>query len=466
MARDRTLILKGDFVPMLRYFSPRQLQWGLGLAGLATLPLAGCHDVLSVTDPDIILEANSASGAIALHNGAVLRVAQAVSGTQQPDALFMFGGLLTDEWRSGDTFIQRNTMDQRIWDPNNTFNAGPFRNLNRVRTQAAVAIDGLRTYAPTPKSNIGRMFAFIAFVDVLMGEHYCNGVPLSTISGSQIIFGEPISDDSLFKLAIAFSDSALANVGGTDSASVTNLARVLQGRALVDRGDFAGAAAAVAAVPLGFHYDVTHSINTSDNQMWALNASARRYTMGDLEGGNGLPYVSANDPRLPTKTGPDGIFDSAFPITVIRQGIWDRGTAVVIASGIEAQLITAEAALQAGDPTTWLSIINTLRTNTALYPAVLTGYTRGPNLTALADPGTAATRVDAMFYERGFWLFSTGHRLGDMRRLVRQYGRTVSSVYPTGAWFKGGDYGDAIQMSIPIEEQNNPNFVQCTDRNP
>jgi hypothetical protein len=452
---------------MLRYFSPRRLQRVLGLAGFAAaLPLVGCHDVLSVTDPDIILQANSASGAIALHNGAILRVAQAVSGTQQPDALFMFGGLLTDEWRSGDTFIQRNTQDQRIWDPTNTFNAGPFRNLNRVRTQTQVAIDGLRAYAPTPKTNIGRMFAFDAYVDVLMGEHYCNGVPLSSVVGSQIQFGEPISDDSLFGLSLAFADSALANVGGGDSANVVNLVRVIRGRALVDRGDFAGAAAAVAAVPLAFHYDVTHSINTSDNQMWSLNSSARRYTMGDLEGGNGLPYVSANDPRLPTKTGPDGIFDSAFPITVIRQGIWDRPTAVVIASGIEAQLITAEAALQANDTTTWLTTINSLRTNTALYPAVLSGFTRGPNLTALADPGTAAGRVDIMFYERAFWMFSTGHRLGDMRRLVRQYGRSVTSVYPVGAWFKGGNYGDAIQMSIPIEEQNNPNFAQCADRNP
>ena len=85
----------------------------------------------------------------------------AVTGTQGPDALFLFGGLLADEWRSGDTFVQRNSQDQRIWDPTNTFNAGPFRNLNRVRTQGWAAINGLRTYFPTPRTNVGRMFAFI-----------------------------------------------------------------------------------------------------------------------------------------------------------------------------------------------------------------------------------------------------------------------------------------------------------------
>ncbi len=76
-----------------------------------------------------------------------------------------------------------------------------------------------------------------------------------------------------------------------------------------------------------------------------------------------------------------------------------------------------------------------------------------------------------MFHERAFWMFSTGHRLGDMRRLVRGttaggYGRADSTVYPTGAWFKGGNYGDAIQMALPVEELNNPNFHGCADRNP
>ncbi len=449
---------------MTRYRTPPGLRRTLGLASLAALlPLSSCKDFLSVTEPDIIIQANSASGAIALHNGAVLRLAQAVTGTQGPDALFLFGGLLTDEWKSGDTFVQRNNMDQRIWDPTNTFNAGPFRSLNRVRTQTRAAIDGLRTYAPTPLANIGRMFAFTAFVEVLLGEHYCNGVPLDSLSGSAIVNATPLSNDSLFRLASATADSAIAN---SDSTRVTYFANVIKGRALLDRGNFAAAAAAVANVPLAFHYDVTHSINTTDNQIWALNSSARRYTMADREGGNGLPYVSANDPRIPTKTGPDGIFDSAFPTTIVRQGLWDRGASVVVASGIEAQLITAEAALQANQPATWLTILNTLRTNPALYPPSPVGYARGPNLTALADPGTAAARVDLMFYERGFWLYATGHRLGDMRRLLRQYGRDQSTVYPVGSWFKGGLYGDAIQMPVPVEEQNNPNFTGCTDRKP
>jgi len=475
----------------------------LVLACFLALPGLACTDtLLNVTDPDIIVAANSASAAQGLANGAVLRLAQAVSGTQGPDALFMFGGLLTDEWRSGDTFIQRNTMDQRIWDPNNTFNAGPFRNLNRVRTQAALAIDGLRTYLPTALADIARMFDFIAYTQVLMGEHYCNGVPLSSISGTTVVLGDPLSNDSLFKLAIANADSALGIVRGADSARVANFAKVIRGRAMLDRGDTAGARAAVTGIARSFRYDVTHSLNVNDNQLWALNANSRRYTMGDVEGGTGLPYVRGDsvkdpiilpaafgsspkigDPRIPTKTGPDGIFDTAFPTKVIRQGAWGRTSSVTIASGVEARLIVAEVALGEGDAATWLGELNALRADTTLLPVPQDTSFRpvqGTRLAPLTDPGPSlgdSLRVDVLFRERGFWMFSTGHRLGDMRRLVRAtsapavgrvggYGRAINSVYPNGAWFKGGNYGDAIQMVLPVEELNNPNFHGCTDRNP
>ncbi len=458
---------------MTRY-SVNPVRRVLGLLGLAvTAPLFGCKDFLSVTDPDIILQANSAASAVSLHNGAVLRLAQAVSGTQGPDALFMFGGLLADEWRSGDTFVQRNNQDQRIWDPTNTFNAGPFRNLNRVRTQARAAINGLRTYSPTPLTNVGRMFAFTAYVDVLMGEHYCNGIPLDSVAGTTIVYGNPLSDDSVFRLAVANADSALANLGGADSASVANFAEVIKGRALVDRANFVGASAAVATVPTGFHYDVTHSVNANVNQINALNNGAKRYTVADTEGVNGLPFVSARDPRVPTQLGKstDLIFDSQYGFRVLRQGIWGQTGSVKIATGIEARLIEAEAALQAHDTTTWLSKLNIPRADATLLPVPLdTTYlpVTGTTLAPLTDPGTDTARAKLMFSERAFWMFSTGHRLGDMRREVRQYSTvfSVNTVYPVGPWFKGGTFGDAIQMAIPVEELNNPNFHGCADRKP
>ena len=90
----------------------------------------------------------------------------------------------------------------------------------------------------------------------------------------------------------------------------------------------------------------------------------------------------------------------------------------------------------------------------------------GFNLPALADPGSTAGQVDLLFRERAFWLFATGHRLGDMRRLVRQYGRAVDSVFPNGAYFKGGNYGTDVNIPVPFQETNNPNFQGCLNRDP
>ena len=55
-------------------------------------------------------------------------------------------------------------------------------------------------------------------------------------------------------------------------------------------------------------------------------------------------------------------------------------------------------------------------------------------LPVLVDPGTQLGRENLLFSERALWLYATGTRLGDMRRLIGQYGRTQSTVLPTGAY--------------------------------
>ena len=75
--------------------------------------------------------------------------------------------------------------------------------------------------------------------------------------------------------------------------------------------------------------------------------------------------------------------------------------------------------------------------------------------------------MNLIFRERAFWMFSTGHRVGDMRRLIKFYGRPAETVFPTGAWHKGGPYGTDVNFPVPQAEENNPNLVKgqnCTDR--
>jgi len=426
-------------------------RWAGGIAVGLLLGLGACDSVLEVNDPDIIVDAGSAAGALALRNGVVHRFNQAMDGSgDAPDGYFLMGGLLADEWRSGDTFEQRNTTDFRIVQTTNSFIADLFRRANRVRNEGQAAINALRQYSPTPLSNIGQMFAFMAFSENQIGEFFCNGIPFTELDGNQIIFGNPVSYDSAYKRAVNHADSALTWLAGADSARIRQFASVIKARALLNRNLPAAAATAVANVATGFQYLSTHSTNSTDNVIWLQSRSLRRLVIGDLEGTNGLNFRSAADPRIPTSAVGNS-FDNSLQ-GIVAPTIWDERTdPVVIASGIEARLIEAEALLRAGDVTNFLAKLNAARAT-------------GTDLPALTDPGSTVAREDLLFRERAFWMFSTGHRLGDLRRLIRQYGRAENTVFPTGVWFKGGPFGSDVNFPIPFSETNNPNFVQCTDR--
>jgi hypothetical protein len=61
-------------------------------------------------------------------------------------------------------------------------------------------------------------------------------------------------------------------------------------------------------------------------------------------------------------------------------------------------------------------------------------------------------------------VFGRGQRLSDLRRLIRQYGRTQDQVFPTGAFHKGGNFGADVKLPVPDAELTNPNFKGCLDR--
>lgn len=426
----------------------------------AALTACSLSELTEVVDPDVINPKDLASptAATSLRNGVLLRLAQATSGGEN---VFLMGGLLADEWRSGDTFEQRNTTDQRTLIPENTFLAGTFRAPMRVYVEAQTAVAVTRQFQPTPRSNVGLMFALGGFAANLIGEHFCNGIPYSRIVDGVVVDGVPEPADSSFGRALALADSALAEVSGpaADSLRVTRLASLVRARALLNRGLFPAAAAAVADVPTSFAYQVFHSANSSTNQNWSLNANQRRYVLSDLEGGNGMPFRSANDPRIPWAAGTGTrrlAFDTETPFFETTK--FAQFGPVTLASGIEARLIEAEAALRANNAPQMLSILNNLRTSAV-------GGVAG--LAPLTDPGTLDARVNLLMRERAFWMFGTGHRLGDLRRLVRQYDRAIESVYPTGAFHKGGgNYGNVPVLPISFDERNNPNFTGCTDLRP
>ena len=266
---------------------------------------------------------------------------------------------------------------------------------------------------------------------------------------------KPFTADSAARYAITQLDSVVATV--KDSTQYLQFARVLRGRALLDVGRYAEAAAAVASVPTDFVVQTEgFSFMFINPYYWSHNNNREWTPMGEREGGNGLPFVSTNDPRI----GPvfkvvrynnpaDSLYDAAK--------YTDNMAAMTLSSGIEARLIEAEAALNAGDPS-WFTTLNTLRA-TMIVPAMAP---------IASMPVTTDAKVDLLYQERAFWLYLTGRRLGDLRRLMRNYGRGAETLFPTGPYsMRGGNYSTAT--AIPFvqssEQRYNPNLTSgCTTR--
>jgi len=56
-------------------------------------------------------------------------------------------------------------------------------------------------------------------------------------------------------------------------------------------------------------------------------------------------------------------------------------------------------------------------------------------------------------------MYATGHRLGDMRRLLRApYSRARNTVFPIGPYPKGDNYGLQVNIPVSFSETNNPNY--------
>ena len=96
--------------------------------------------------------------------------------------------------------------------------------------------------------------------------------------------------------------------------------------------------------------------------------------------------------------------------------------------------------------------------NSGASVATARGYTTAVPAPADLSAGTAAQQDDQLFKERAYWMYLTSHRLGDLRRLIRQYGRPVNAVFPNGPYFKGGLYGTDVNVPVPFQEQNNPQY--------
>ena len=432
--------------------------------GATMLALVSCADDPLAVDLDVITpeSAASATGAQALR-AAALRDVWIFTGYNV--YAWANAGLLSDELINARNGFEH--VDQRNINNNAAPNTTAWSGFSAVMYSGPRAVRSMREFiadSPTRNAQLAEIYATRALILTIGGEIFCNGIPFSYLQddGSKIYDEKSYSNVDLWNMAITYFDSALTTAPA--GHAVRNLARIGKARALLDLNRPADAAnmvkaggdgAGSAAVANTYAFSAEYSAVTLTNGPFDWMPSSANF--GTPNGSETPNTMDWRDPRVNPRffrTGQDGV----TPVYVPGTTAWTQTVAspYPLATGIEARLIEAEAALRTGDAS-WLTILNQLRSSSAL----------SAQLPPLVDPVSTAARVDMVFKERAMWMYLTIHRLGDMRRLVRQYQRTVNEVFPTGNYFKGGTYGTSVSLEPSLTELNtHPHWKGCTDRNP
>jgi hypothetical protein len=471
----------------------------LSRGALGLLLLVGCQDLTGsqqlpsgTQNPAYY---STPAGALGMRTAAIYTLEQALP------RFLIDAGLLTDELedpqtgaspgaRLGASLPTGGSLDARIL-PELTYGASgtsadqDYDALQKIRGAANQALGALAAYDTganrqgDPGVMRGELYALEAYDEILLADLFCSGVPLSTLDFQKdFTYHASSTTDQIYQDAIHKADSALALAD--TSQQVLNLARVVQGRAWLDRGNYAAAADDVESVPEGFTYELTFNVYNGLSN-YINNNVFRDGEISDSEGGTGLPFISSGDPRTRDTVFCVGCLNAAneglnvdgyIPIKY-SAGLSDAGYApFTVADWVEARLIQAEAAWHS-IPTgqgSWLDQLNALR---ATAPIPGTTQPQPNALPPLTDPGATLTgsaadsaRVSLLFQERAYWLYLTGHRQGDLRRLIRQYRRQQNTVYPTGPYLAPGaeTYGMDINAPIASSEYSNPLFHGCLNR--
>jgi hypothetical protein len=428
--------------------------------GIGSALLRATADAVTGTAPVTVRPWNASEAAV-LRADALTRLAQATSGyngTTGVEGAFLLGGLLADEWRSGDTFPERTEIDRRSVSLTNPFVASAYRELLRARRAAmlsSAAHENLLPTSGTPadvRVALAESYVLRGATELFIAEHFCSGTAFTDIDPltARVSFNGPESTGATFSRADASLTNAIVHAVAAGSAvgasTALSAARLARARARLASGNFPAALADAATIPFGFVIVAQHTTTDNQNGAWFGNHLRRGYSVADSQGTVGLNFASAGDPRLPVVAA--GLsFDAVTPL--FQQQVYTSATVPVrLGNGTEAAMIRAEARLAQGDQAGALTELNSARAQASLP--------------ALSGPAT----IDLIMRERAFALWGTGHRLGDLRRLLVRYGRAGGQAFPSGPYHKGGVFGSDVNLPISPPGDANPSFAGCLDRAP
>lgn len=351
--------------------------------------------------------------------------------------------LTGNEWRDASNNSVLNIWDQRVHDTSGygsqyasadcgSSQPALYQPMSRTRWLADYTLGLLAEWSdadvPGKAALTAETAMYAGYTYVLFGESMC------TVAFDE---GPEQMPADAFNLAVERFDQAMA-AGATDD--ILNAARVGKARALLNLGQKAAAAQVAASVPEDFSYvfQYSNAEAVTRNKLWEFNIDHENVTVAEPY--RAVEYMGMPDPRIEVMDTETANSQTGIPIWVSTK-YPDASAPLELASWEEAQLIVAEAAVEAGNFDAAVSVVNALH-----EAAGLPEYDGGMNATEL---------MAQIVYERAAEMYLEGHHLQDLKRL------NIDLYPPTGTddGF-GGSYGDEICFELPATEfQNNPTLT-------
>lgn len=287
------------------------------------------------------------------------------------------GGEIGDELKTMSLGAVRWGYDRRSYEPSDAAYAafpcegGPgsqgaisvYRPIQIARGSADRVLSLLQTSwtaedVPSRESLIGRAAGFSGYSHLLLGEGFCS----AAVDG-----GPELTRTEIFELAIHRFDVAIQVASTIGAADVLNLARVGRARALVNTGDFTAALADAQAVPPGFVYNARYSAAAGRTENRIYSENVRSFNTSVDHRYLDVTFEGVPDPRVPVAS--SGVIGPNRSDTVLIQRLYTtESSPIPIATWEEAQLIVAEAKLEAGSAREAVDAINLLHTAAGLPP--------------------------------------------------------------------------------------------------
>lgn len=439
------------------------------LTGTCLFALGACDGILNVDDSGIIvpgdLDAAGTAAVPALVNGMVGNYHSALG------SIIRYAAMLTDEMIMSETFETNLQVDRRRILVNNASLTGSlYTPIHRARLQADTTVVLLQRHQQNPAFDtisvqltegiaLGKLYG--GYTRIWLAELYCWSILTGMFPEEAPVLPNDRMRDALIFLEQAEGIAAAAGLANIRLAAITG-----QARAHLWLRNFATAAILANQVPRDFTFRAEYSNNNPGqyNELYAVtwgDAAAIRMTVGDgtssLRGNERWEHFDRFVALNLLRVRPSGFTAFVSSIPVNLQMLYNRpDREVLVASGVEAQLIRAEAAVRAGQTSAAATLLNDLRSDYSLRATIRWGVTPptgASGLDSLTLTGNLRPDVKRVADERARELWLTGDRQTTSRRLRRD--PLFIDLYPPVKTGIGG--GDDVAFPIvQLELDANP----------